>query len=81
MKQLPEPITLQCVQIDGNKFYFGVYQLNTLELDGTDGLKNLWFSVPMKEFYESCDYQEARPHLVNYNGDVLRHAIAFYNNQ
>lgn len=81
VKQLPEPITVQSVQVDGSIFFFGVFQLNTLDLDGTDGLKNVWFSVPQKKLYEHCDYEVARPRLVDYNSDVLRYALGFYKNQ
>lgn len=31
--------------------------------------------------YEKCDYVEERPVLVNYSNDVLRHTLAFYQNQ
>lgn len=64
-----------------NKFYFGVYQLNTLNLDGSDGKKNLWFELPAKSLYEICEYQLCRPVLRGYNDDVLRHAVAFYQNE
>lgn len=81
MRDLPAPITLQCVQVHLNRFYFGVYQLNTLNLDGTDGTKNYWFNIPPMQLYEKCEYIESRPMLVNYNNDVLRHTLAFYQNQ
>lgn len=81
MRELPKPVTVQCVQVHVNKFYFGVYQLNTLNLEGEDGIKNYWYNIPALELYSNCEYQQSRPILENYNQDVLRHAIAFYKNQ
>lgn len=81
VRDLPRPITVQCIQVHVNKFYFGVYQLNTLNLDGKDGIKNVWFSVPPMLLYGNCEYKESRPILSDYNNDVLRHTLAFYQNQ
>lgn len=81
VRDLPKPVTVQCVQVYVNRFYFGVYQLNTLNLDGEDGIKNYWFNIPPKLLYTNCEYYESRPVLSNYNNDILRHALAFYQNQ
>lgn len=81
VRELPKPVTIQCVQVHVNKFYFGVYQLNTLNLDGRDGEKNYWFELPPMNLYGICEYQLDRPVLRAYNNDVLRHAVAFYQNQ
>ncbi|GFT85450.1 39S ribosomal protein L37, mitochondrial [Nephila pilipes] len=40
IKVLPEPISVQCVYMDIKSFNFLAYQLNTLELDHNDGIKN-----------------------------------------
>lgn len=80
MKDLPSPITVQSVQVNGNKFQFGVFQLNTLNLDGTEGVKNYWFSNPIQDLYDVCAYLEARPKLSGYNPSVLKNALAFYKN-
>lgn len=81
VRDLPQPITVQCVQVHVNRFHFGVYQLNTLNLDGDSGIKNYWFNVPPIHLYTNCEYEESRPKLKNYNNDVLRHTLAFYQNQ
>ena len=81
VQELPKPITVQCVQVHVNRFYFGVYQLNTLNLQGDSSTKNYWFKVPPKLLYTKCEYEESRPVLKNYNNDVLRHTLAFYQNQ
>lgn len=80
MKNLPKPIIVQSVQVSGNVFYFGAFQLNTLDLNGTDGIKNYWFNVPAMNLYTKCDYHIARPRLTEYNPDVLKYALAFYKN-
>lgn len=33
VKELPEPVSVQCIQTDGKQFYFSVYQLNTLDTE------------------------------------------------
>lgn len=81
VRELPEPITVQCIQVHINKFYFGVYQLNTLNLSDDSGTKNYWFKIPPILLYKNCDYEESRPVLRKYNNDVLRHTLAFYRNQ
>lgn len=81
VQELPKPITVQCVQVHVNRFYFGVYQLNTLNLQGDSSAKNYWFKVPPMLLYTNCEYEESRPVLRNYNNDVLRHTLAFYQNQ
>lgn len=80
MKDLPTPVTVQSVQAKGNKFLFGIFQLNTLNLDGDDGVKNFWFSSNILNLYETCDYVEARPTLSGYNETVMKNALAFYQN-
>jgi len=80
VKQLPEPITVQSVHVNNKSFYFGMFQLNTLELNGTAGTKNYWFDVPPMDLYSECAYIDARPTLIGYNPDVLKYALGFYNN-
>ncbi|XP_031620304.1 39S ribosomal protein L37, mitochondrial [Contarinia nasturtii] len=81
VEDLPSPITVQCVQVHINQFYFGVYQLNTLNLNADNDKKNYWFKTSPKLLYTNCEYNESRPVLKNYNDDVLRHTLAFYQNQ
>lgn len=81
VKNLPEPVTLQCIQSDGKKYHFGVLQLNTLEMNGSEGVKNMWYSMPVMQMYESCSYVSAQPTLKGYNPQVIKYLKAFYNNQ
>ena len=80
IKELPEPITVQCVQTDGKAFYFSVYQLNTLNVDGQDSIKNYYWTLPKMNLYETGGYVEGRPTLDGYNPDVFKRILAFYKN-
>lgn len=81
VKELPKPISVQTVQISHNQFRFSVYQLNTLELNGVDGVKNLWFNMAPIKLYDDCTYLESRPRLNGYNPEVFKLVYAFYKNQ
>lgn len=61
VKRLPRPIVIHAVLNHENRFYFGSFQLNTLDLnddvagDEKQLVKNLWFHSPsVEELY----YQE-----------------------
>ena len=80
VKELPEPVVVQCVQSDGQKFHFSVYQLNTLDLDN-ENIRNFWWSEPFIKLYELADYEDARPCLRGYNNAVFKRFLAFYQNK
>ncbi|KAJ9576804.1 hypothetical protein L9F63_006578, partial [Diploptera punctata] len=80
VKILPEPITLQCVHTDGRLFHFAVLQLNTLDLDGTEGIKNIFWSLPRIALFDSCTYEKGVPTLTGYNDEVFKRLLAFYSN-
>lgn len=79
-KVLNKPIVVQVIQLDGSQIQFGIFQLNTLDLNNKTGIKNYWFRQPITSIYETCHYNQGRPALVNYNFDILRFMSAFYNN-
>ncbi|XP_068968029.1 large ribosomal subunit protein mL37 [Bombus flavifrons] len=81
VKKLPEPIVVQCVQSDGQNFHFSVYQLNTLDIDGKEGIKNFWWSEPSIRLYEKALYENGQPCLTGYNRDVFNRFLAFYKNK
>ncbi|XP_076629516.1 mitochondrial ribosomal protein L37 [Colletes latitarsis] len=81
VKQLSEPVVIQCVQSDGQNFHFSVYQLNTLNIDGTDGVKNFWWSAPTIKLYEKAQYENGRACLEGYNDEVFKRFLAFYKNK
>lgn len=80
VKDLKRPITVQVVQLESQRVQFGIFQLNTLDLDGTSGLKNFWFRNPITNLYDDCFYNDGRPALTAYNFDVLRLMSVFYGN-
>lgn len=80
VKELPEPITIQCIHADGKAFYFSVYQLNTLDLDNDSGTKNYSWIMPKMNLYEKAEYMEGIPILEGYNPEVFERILAFYKN-
>lgn len=80
VKTLPKPIVVQSIQTDGNKFHFGVFQLNTLDLNGSGGEKNYWYSKEKLKLFSNCAYIDGKPSLNDYNPDVLKYCFLFYNN-
>uniref|UniRef100_A0A336KZI8 Large ribosomal subunit protein mL37 n=1 Tax=Culicoides sonorensis TaxID=179676 RepID=A0A336KZI8_CULSO len=78
-KDLPQPIVVQTVQCDTKRVQFGIFQLNTLDLNGSSR-KNFWYCSNIMNLYEECAYKLGRPVLEGYNRDVLRHMSVFYNN-
>lgn len=79
LKTLPDPVTVQCVQTDGKMFHFGIFQLNTLDLEA-DVVKNIWYQTPFLHLFENCSYNLGKPLLEGYNSEILKHLYAFYNN-
>lgn len=70
---------MQLVQTDGRLFQFGVFQLNTLDLEN-DVVKNVWFKTENIPLFSRCCYDAGKPILQGYNSDVIKHLFAFYNN-
>ncbi|XP_076281189.1 mitochondrial ribosomal protein L37 [Lasioglossum baleicum] len=80
-KELSEPVVVQCIQSDGQNFHFSVYQLNTLDIDGTEGIKNFWWSAPTYKLYEKAKYEDGKPCVEGYNNEVFKRFLAFYKNK
>ena len=65
---LPKPITINVIASDTRKFHFAIFQLNTVDLDGSDGIKNVYWHQPeLDQLYEFCGYEKAVPTLKGYN--------------
>lgn len=79
VKDLPEPIYINCIQTDGQKYHFGVLELNTLNVDGSEGTKNVWYSKNNLQLYGSSRYFSGMPVLENYNNKVYGYINALYN--
>lgn len=86
MKRLPEPIVIQSVLSAQNRFHFGIFQLNTLDLndEGADQLTNIWYQSPGIDLYAVEDDAETgsstgeKFKLMSYNENVLRFLVSFY---
>ncbi|KAG8199240.1 hypothetical protein JTE90_003667 [Oedothorax gibbosus] len=77
VKLLPEPISVQCMYMDIKTFNFIAYQLNTLDLENNEGIKNqMWVDEPA-QLYENVSETEL---ITNYNPQVFPKLLAFYLN-
>ncbi|CAH0400498.1 unnamed protein product [Chilo suppressalis] len=79
VKDLPEPVHINCIETDGQRFHFGVLELNTLNVDGNEGTKNVWYCKNDMKMYDSSCYLSGIPVLENYNPEVYGYINAFYN--
>ncbi|KAG9468958.1 hypothetical protein GDO78_021569 [Eleutherodactylus coqui] len=57
VKTLPQPVVVQSVGTDGQLFHFMVLQLNTLDFESNDGIKNLVWMDADQELYESVAFK------------------------
>lgn len=74
---LPEPITVHFINTNGKDFYFSVFQLNTLDLEGD--IKNIfWHESETAPLFETCEYVYAVPTLEGYNHDIFKKMLAMY---
>ncbi|XP_067616127.1 large ribosomal subunit protein mL37 isoform X2 [Eurosta solidaginis] len=80
LNDLPKPIVVQSIQTDGRTFHFGVFQLNSLQIDHSESPRNYWFHKPNEDLFETCKYSSGRPSLVGLNKNVFRYICAFYKN-
>lgn len=80
MKLPLDPVVVQCIHTDGKDFQFAVFQLNTLDIDSLDGLKNILWMTPKIQLFDSCSYIKGKPELIGYNPDVFKRWLAFYIN-
>lgn len=77
VKELLQPVSVQCVYMDIKTFGFLAYQLNTLDLDNVEGLKNqVWIDGPYDLYEEISEQGE----LKNYNPKVFAKMLALYLN-
>ncbi|XP_059610762.1 large ribosomal subunit protein mL37 [Phlebotomus argentipes] len=78
VQTLPEPIVVQAIHTNGQSFHFGVFQLNTLDLCGQEGDKNVWHESKIENLYSNCAYVQGKPQLEGYNPGVLEKFFTFY---
>lgn len=79
VKKLPTPVTLQAVQTDGKQFFFGVLQLNTLDVTSSE-VRNIWYQTSPLSLFDKCGYELGKPVLEGYNRSVVNHLVTFYQN-
>ena len=76
---LPKPITVNVIASDTRKFHFAIFQLNTLDLNGSDGIKNIYWHQPeLEQLYEFCGYEKAIPVLKGYNPEAFDKLMTMY---
>lgn len=80
--ELPEPLTLNCLQSDSRNFIFGALQVHSLDLNGEEGLARnlLWLQEPAALFTK-CEYVDGRPVLQGYDPAVAETLMSFYRSQ
>ncbi|XP_034943963.1 39S ribosomal protein L37, mitochondrial [Chelonus insularis] len=80
VKDLSEPITIQCIHINRGSFSFSVFQLNTMDIHGTNDKCNYWWSTPQINLFEKALYENGIPIMTGFNPDVFKYFLAFYKN-
>jgi large subunit ribosomal protein L37 len=81
VKDLPEPVTINCMQTDSRNFYFGCLQLHSLDLDSSKVANNLFWIEDPQPMFTKCDYVDNKPVLEGYNPQVLETLMALYKSQ
>lgn len=75
VRNLPQPICVHGICSDENHVTLISYRLNTLNLHGSEGIKNqVWLDGPHK-LYEKCDKDDG---VVGFNSEVLSKIMAVY---
>lgn len=74
---LDEPITVQVVHINRQRYHFGVFQLNTLNLNPATSdaapttTRNLFWTQPWETLFDTCKFKVGKPVLEGYNPKVF----------
>ena len=72
-------VAVNFIHTDGCNFHFSAYQLNTLNLEDSNGIKNIfWHEEDMSRLFDVCDYVKAVPVLSGYNPEVFSKFAAMY---
>ena len=82
VKQLAQPLTLNCVHVDSQNFLFGCLEVNSLDI-GIDGAqpKNLFWVTKMMPLFQKCEYVDAEPIIEGYNPEVIETFMAMHRSQ
>ncbi|TRY73787.1 hypothetical protein TCAL_01941 [Tigriopus californicus] len=76
--ELPEPVAVQFVKTNGFRTTFSAFQLNTLDLENDEGVKNVFWHAPRQDFFTQCEYAQALPIFRGYNPEVFKTLIGMY---
>lgn len=83
VKELPEPISVQCVHSNGETFHFVAFQLNTLDMADNNGIKNIAWVDPDHKLFNKIIPRRAmlRNTLYeDYDPNVFQKLLAMYVN-
>jgi len=72
---LPEPVTVNIINTDGQRYQFATFQLNSLDL-GSEITNVFWVHPEPLELFEFCGYQEGQVTLTGLNLDTFSHLHA-----
>lgn len=77
---LPAPVSVMHVGMEGLNFHFSAFQLNTMDLDGgSSSKKNIfWNDGEVAEIAEKARYELARPVVEGFNPEIFRKLAAMY---
>ncbi|XP_059139870.1 large ribosomal subunit protein mL37-like [Physella acuta] len=84
VKILPEPITIQHVAIQDSWLLYTFFQLNTLDFDSDDGIKNLVWTAPQADLFKILRRQPWMPRImrkdryIDYNPTAFDQFLAVY---
>ncbi|XP_022239104.1 39S ribosomal protein L37, mitochondrial-like isoform X2 [Limulus polyphemus] len=78
VKELTSPVCVQCAYLDGPVWGFLGYQLNTLNINSPEGIKNqVWIDGPYN-LYESCDQASG---IQGYNSETFSKFLSLHLNE
>ncbi|XP_039175778.1 39S ribosomal protein L37, mitochondrial [Crotalus tigris] len=85
-KVLEKPVVVQSIGTNGQAFHFVVFQLNTTDLDSSNGVKNLaWLDADQLLYEDARKHPEIKKKIVlipagihGYNPDTFKKFLALY---
>lgn len=77
IKELPEPISIQCMYMDVKSVNFIAYQLNTLDLHDNEGIKNQVWIDEAADLYSNVSEVDL---IADYNPSIFSKMLALHMN-
>lgn len=72
MKDLSSPVVVQAIQCCANSFDFVVFQLNSLNLDDDEGVKNFVWVESGKKFFKFFDHWDEMREVAEFDPKIFR---------